>query len=369
MKPIPTESLTCRPGTSQPGFATRALPSQALTVARVELPTRTPEGQQPWGRAPRQDQTEPLQGMGTGPSAPASNRTPVEGGTANLKRPRRLPAVIVIGSVACLLGVGPFKAVLPQAVSIGGSSCPTPTALAAASTPPSPIPSASQASPKPSPSGADWLAEAKRYLDSEDYTQALPPLRKAAGAGDTDAMRYLGLLYENGQGGDRDYDQACQWFRSAAEAGNADAMVDLGYLYEFGWGVTRDYNQARQWFQEAADAGNAAAKQALLRLPSPDPSAADWFAEAKRYLDAEDYALALAPLRKAAEAGNAEAMNQLGELYYYGYGVDEDFDNAREWYRKAAEAGNPLAREALSRLGSDRSPVPVPVTPSSCSLR
>jgi TPR repeat protein len=180
-------------------------------------------------------------------------------------------------------------------------------------------------------------------------------------------MRYLGLLYENGQGGDRDYDQACQWFRSAAEAGNADAMVDLGYLYEFGWGVTRDYNQARRWFQKAADAGNAAAKQALLGLPSPNPSAAEWFAEAKRYLDSEDYALALAPLRKAAEAGNAEAMNQLAELYYYGYGVDEDFAKAREWYQKAAEAGNPLARGALSRLGPNGSPVPV--TPSGRSLR
>jgi TPR repeat protein len=36
-------------------------------------------------------------------------------------------------------------------------------------------------------------------------------------------------------------------------------------------------------------------------------------------------------LAKAAEAGNAQAMNDLGELYYYGHGVAQDYAKAHQW--------------------------------------
>jgi hypothetical protein len=206
---------------------------EVLEAARVEGPPRPPEGPQtPRGRAPRQDQTEPLPGLGAGPGAPASDRTPLKGVTANLKRPRQLLVVIGIGIVVCLLGVSLFKATRPQPVSTGGSSSPTPAPLAAVLNSPSPTPLVSQVSPSPSPSGAELLAEARHYLGAKDYAQALPILQKAA------------------------------------DAGNAEAMNALGWLYETGRGVTQDYAEAREWFQKAADAGNAEAKQALSWLPS-----------------------------------------------------------------------------------------------------
>jgi TIR domain/Sel1 repeat len=246
---------------------------EVLEAARVEGPPRPPEEPQtPRGRAPRQDQTEPLPGLGAGPGAPASDRTPLKGVTANLKRPRQLLVVIGIGIVVCLLGVSLFKATRPQPVSTGASSSPTPAPLAAALNSPSPTPLVSQVSPSPSPSGAEGLTEAKHYLDLGDYAKALPPLQKAADAGDAVAMNSLGVLYEKGRGVTQDYAQARQWFQKAAEAGNYNAMEHLGYLYQHGgFGVTQDYAQARQWYQKAAEAGNAYAKQALARLPEPPP--------------------------------------------------------------------------------------------------
>ena len=96
---------------------------EVLEAARVERPAREPEGQQPRDRAPGRDKPEALQGIGAGPSAPASHRAPLKGVTANLKRPRRLLVVIGMGVVVvvCLLGFGLFKATRPQPVSIGGS--------------------------------------------------------------------------------------------------------------------------------------------------------------------------------------------------------------------------------------------------------
>ena len=46
------------------------------------------------------------------------------------------------------------------------------------------------------------------------------------------------------------------------------------------------------------------------------------------------------------EAGKA-AYN-LGEKYYFGQGVPQDYTKAAEWYRKAAEQGN---AEAQAKLG------------------
>lgn len=197
---------------------------EVLEAARVELPARKPEGQKPLGRAPRQDKTEALKGIGAGPSAPPL----LTGLLAGLLAVMGLSVVVVV----CLLGIGLFKTTQPQSVSIGGSSTPTPAPLAAALNSPSPTPLVSQVSPSPSPSGAELLAEARHYLGAKDYTQALPILQKAA------------------------------------DAGNAEAMNALGWLYETGRGVTQDYAEAREWFQKAADAGNAEAKQALSWLPS-----------------------------------------------------------------------------------------------------
>jgi len=81
---------------------------------------------------------------------------------------------------------------------------------------------------------------------------------------------------------------------------------------------------------------------------SPTPSPAECLAEAKRYLDAKDYANALPLLQKAAEAGDAKAMDDLGELYYSGRGAPKDYAQARQWYEKAAKVGN---SDAMTNLG------------------
>lgn len=50
-----------------------------------------------------------------------------------------------------------------------------------------------------------------------------------------------------------------------------------------------------------------------------------------------DYALAISWWRKAAEQGNAEAQNNLGQAYELGHGTEQDYSQAVYWLRKAAE--------------------------------
>jgi hypothetical protein len=82
--------------------------------------------------------------------------------------------------------------------------------------------------------------------------------------------------------------------------------------------------------------------------PTSTPSAAESLDQAQRYLDMKDFANALPLLQKAADGGNTSAMNKLGDLYYDGRGVAQDYGKAREWYQKAVDAGN---TDAMYNLG------------------
>lgn len=54
-------------------------------------------------------------------------------------------------------------------------------------------------------------------------------------------------------------------------------------------------------------------------------------------------------LRNAAELGEANAMLELGDAYFYGDGVTEDVNAAVEWYCEAAKAGQ---ADAMNKLGT-----------------
>ena len=57
----------------------------------------------------------------------------------------------------------------------------------------------------------------------------------------------------------------------------------------------------------------------------------------------------IALIRRSAEQGDAAAQSNLGNAYYTGEGVPQDYTQAVSWYRKAAEQGY---AEAQLRLGA-----------------
>lgn len=129
-----------------------------------------------------------------------------------------------------------------------------------------------------------------------------------------------------------------QKLEEQAAAGDGTAMTRLGVMYRDGDGksVRMDYEQARRWFEKAASVGDAEALFQLGLLYYYGRGVKQDFAEAHRlYL-------------KSAEAGNSKAMNNLGILYQNGEGVRKDYEQARRWYEKAASLGNGMA---MSNLG------------------
>ena len=69
--------------------------------------------------------------------------------------------------------------------------------------------------------------------------------------------------------------------------------------------------------------------------------------------DAKDYEKALEYYRQAAEQGNGEAMNELGDFYKMGKGVEKDTTQAIYWFEKSVETGEALAMLNLGVLYED----------------
>ena len=91
---------------------------------------------------------------------------------------------------------------------------------------------------------------------------------------------------------------------------------------------TGRYESAFEHFSEYAKMGNATAQYYLGEM----------YYYGKGVF--QDYAKAVEWYRKSAEQGNAAAQGQLGYMYEKGEGVSQDYAKAVEWYRKSAEQGN-----------------------------
>ena len=119
-----------------------------------------------------------------------------------------------------------------------------------------------------------------------------------------------------------------------AQTGNADEDYETaGSYYEQG-----DYKNAFRYFLSAAKLGNANAQNDVGNMYK------DGEGVTKNYTNAYQWYF------KAANQGHYYAQNNLGDLYYFGNGVKQDYMKAFEWYSKAAEKGYNVAQYNLGIL-------------------
>lgn len=112
-------------------------------------------------------------------------------------------------------------------------------------------------------------------------------------------------------------------------------MNRIRVKYYEGEVVEKDFEKAAKWFRKAADAGNAIAQYNLGNLYYNGEGVEKDFVEAAKWF------------RLAADAGNANAQTAMGSMYYKGEGVTKSIDDAKYWWQKAADQGNEMAKESL----------------------
>lgn len=129
--------------------------------------------------------------------------------------------------------------------------------------------------------------------------------------------------------GYQDGDKANEYFLKAANDGNGICMISVGITCE----ENGNYEEAAKWYEKGYKKGNKHAAFNLANL---------YF-----YGDGVevDYDKCMECLTYAANEGLADAMYNLAIMYYNGYGVEANEDIANEWYEKAVEAGLELSDE------------------------
>lgn len=155
--------------------------------------------------------------------------------------------------------------------------------------------------------GADFDSAYKSFKNG-NYAKAFQEFSILAEQGNSSAMFYLGVMYEEGLGIFRNYHQALKWYTLAAEKGDTRAQNNLGVMHEKGLGIPKNYKEALKWYTRAAEQGDMAAKY------------------------------------------------NLGVMYYKGEGVPQDYVQAHMWFHLAAIQGHEPSKISRDILASKMTP-------------
>jgi len=207
--------------------------------------------------------------------------------------------------------------------------------------------------------------------DEKLMKEGFNALKKKVDSGDMHYANYLGYAYDFGVGTSLNIKEAMKYYEMAAKQNNAIGMTNLADLYI----QENKLKKAKSLLFKAAEKECGYAqyllainffyfnskhqKEALYWLEksasNDDPYAL--YQLGLYYSEANDLAKAIKYYQRAAELNNADALLELSYIYGEGIGVEQDDDKALFFLKKAAESGNQevldeLAAMALSGEGN-----------------
>jgi TPR repeat protein len=174
---------------------------------------------------------------------------------------------------------------------------------------------------------------------------AMELFKEAAKQGNQNAQNMLGYIYHNGKSVD-DLNESIRWYKKSAEQGNKYAQNALGDIYN-NVAVGGDVEEAIKWFKLASEQNHAPSQYALGKIYTEGSLKPESFA-------AEGFRL----LELASNNGQTDAIFALGDLYYSGYGVEQNILKAIELYELASKRGNLQAKFELGYMYYDGSDLP-----------
>ena len=224
-----------------------------------------------------------------------------------------------------------------------------------------------------------------------NYKEAFYWYEMSAKCGNSRSKKRLGQLYQMGYGARRDIKKAAMFFEMAAQQGDADAQYSLGELYRRGEGREKNLVTAFAWYEKAyqeycsmetegdVDALFMLAEilfNGYYKVKDGEKLAIEYYNKAVEILRIQatqknawmQYMLArcldrlydteyLTKYREeatkwyelSAYGKNADAQLRMGDFYYWGQRIEQDYSLAVKWYKMSAEQGN---RHASDRLGN-----------------
>ena len=202
---------------------------------------------------------------------------------------------------------------------------------------------------------------------------AMQWFRKAAINGLPKAMFQMGNMYRSGLGSDYSLSKAIDWYKKAANLGNVKAMLALGEIYR-GYGIHPDYNKAMEYYVSAAGMGSLEAEYQMVRLITNDLVDKDKYSNkitsilyslkkaaqagdvnamvglGDHYIHQLNHNLALEYYKQAVSLDFPPALLRLGLLYLYGEVVEKNYSSAIDFFTRAANFGNVVSQYHLGEI-------------------
>ena len=160
-----------------------------------------------------------------------------------------------------------------------------------------------------------------------DRNRAVALYRSAAEQGHVDAQFNLGVLSYT-----EEFSESLKWIRRAAEQDLPDAQYWLSELYQWSSANEAEREESKEWLRRAAESGHAEAQWSMYNT---------------LVLDDGDEVEATKWLRRSAENGKGTAQMIIGEMYALGDRVVQDDREAFKWFRRAAKLEIPTAYSKL----------------------
>ena len=145
---------------------------------------------------------------------------------------------------------------------------------------------------------------------------------------------YLCSMYFHGCGVCRDYNEAYKWFAALCKS-SSSLLMYRGLIDEI-----------VGWFQNAAEQGDSIAQKIL----------GDIYYGGKGV--PQNYSLAAQFYREAGDQGDMHSQKKLADMYRFGNGVGRDCDEALKWYMKAASQGDIESAAELGDMYYDGEGIP-----------
>lgn len=197
---------------------------------------------------------------------------------------------------------------------------------------------------------------------------AIDTLRYVYEHGTARIQKEIGSIYYDGIGVEQNCHEGVKWYiksarkgysvalqilSSIADKGNLDVWKELGDMYYSGSGVPRNYANAAECYAKAAEKGNKAAVDTLSDIYKNVDSGiqkelGDIYYKGQGVR--QNYAEAMKWYAKSAEHGNADASLRVGDMYCKGQGAYQNFHEGVKWYIKSARMGNSSARNILIKI-------------------
>jgi TPR repeat protein len=187
-------------------------------------------------------------------------------------------------------------------------------------------------------SGTIGGTESVALTPPELQAEAVRLFERAAAAGDDEAQKSLGVLWQEGRCGlPVAPEKAAELFRLSASQGNSEAAMALATLYLLGQGVEQDDEEAVQLLWLVSETGVPEAAHNLGVLIATGRGADRDEREAVRLF------------HTAATAGFAPSQYEYAARYAQGAGgLKKDMAKAEKWWRRAAAQGHTESKLMLA---------------------